>query len=323
MAEPLKATFFAFNRREQSGVLLRLSIAFVLAALVLVAIFGALFWSSLGPLVEWYGQVVQASLNNDTATIEAAGIPPNFFSVLGGILLWMFPFYILCAAFEAGCLRWLIHGEVKGVMGLSLGAPTWRVWGVYWLWLLLNIAFSLALGVVFGALTGVILVSSGGDPTAAASVQPVSTLIQYALMAYFAVRLAPAAAATIARRRFSFFQAWAVTKGRFWALFGSFAILYVLYFIASIILAGAAFAIVLGSNAPDLAAAANDPQQLTAALVQAVQSYFRSLANPQNWIAIGVLQTVSTVVALIFYIAMYGINARAAQAAIAEGKIEA
>ncbi len=321
MAEKLNATFFALRKREQSGVLLRATLAFGIAAVVLIAIFAAVFWSSLGPTLTWYGQVFAASANNDTAAVEAAGIPPGFFPLIGGFLLWAFPFYILCAAYESACLRWMIHGEVMGFMGLSLGAPTWRVWSVYWIWFLLNIAFSIVTSIAMAVIIGIFAISSGGDSNATGLAVVPAYLLQYGLMIYFAVRLAPAAAATIARRRFSFFHAWAVTRGRFWALLGSFFLLYLIYAIVSVAIGAAWFVSVLGSNAPDLASAMGDPQRFSAVMVETMQAYLQSLTEPKNWIVIGVLQLVSLVLMLFFYVLQYGVNARAAQAAVEDGKI--
>ncbi len=56
MAGPLKATFFAFRKRERSGVLLGATIAFVIGLAVLLGAFVALFWSSLGPAVASQGR---------------------------------------------------------------------------------------------------------------------------------------------------------------------------------------------------------------------------------------------------------------------------
>lgn len=321
MAEPLNATFFAFRKREQSGVLLRLTVAFLIAAIALCAVFAVFFWASIGPFVEWYSTVISAAAANDTASVEAAGLPEGFFGFVGGMLLWMFPFYILCAAYEAGALRWMIHGEVKGFMGLSLGGATWRVWGCYWIWLLLNIAFSIVMSVLMGVIVGVATVGADGDSISALSALPIFYVFQYAVMIYFAVRLAPAAATSIARRKWAFFDAWTVTKGRFLSLLLSFFLLYVLYFIATIALAAAFFSIVLGAAAPDFASAVEDPARFNQVFADAVRAYLQSLSNPQNWIVIGALQLVGTVVGVVFYVAMYGVNARAAQVALEEGKI--
>jgi hypothetical protein len=214
----------------------------------------------------------------------------------------------------------MIHGEVRGFMGLSLGAPTWRVWSCYWVWLLLNIAFSFAMSFVMMVMMGMLAVSSGGDPTTLTTAMLPFYVLQYALMAYFAVRLAPAAAATIARRQFSFFHAWTVTKGRFWALFGSFLVLYLIYIAASIALAAVWFITVLGAGAPDLSGL-SDPARANAVIVEIIQTYLQSLTQPQSWVVIGVLQVLGLIIGAMFYVAAFGVNARAALAALEEGKI--
>jgi hypothetical protein len=211
---------------------------------------------------------------------------------------------------------------VKGFMGLTLEAPTWRVWLCYWMWFLLNFAFSMVMSVVMTVLFGILTVSSGGDPSAATSGMLGFYLIQYVLMAYFAVRLAPGAAATIARRKFAFFDAWAVTKGRFGELLGSFALLYLLYAIVSIAIAAVWFASVLGPAAPDLSAAVNDPSRLQAVMMEVMQAYIGSLTNPETWAVLGALQLAGTIAAVFFYLATYGVNARAALVAQQEGKIK-
>jgi hypothetical protein len=320
--QPLKATFFAFQRREQGGALTQTALGFVILAAALIAGFVALFWQSIGPFFTWYAQILSAATNNDTAAIEAMGFPPQLGMFLLGLMLWLFPFYILCAAFEAGCLRWMIHGERGGFMGLTLGAPTWRVWSVYWMWFLLNIAFSIVMGILTGVLVGVLAVSTGGDPGAVVSAQLVVTLVQYVLMAYFAIRFAPAAATTIARRKFSFFDAWTVTKGRFWALFGSFLLLYIVYAVFSLILAGGMIAYLVGVAGIDLASVAADPSNANAAARQFLEAFATALSQPTSWAIFGGLYLIGSFVGIVFYIATFGVNARAALVALEEGKIK-
>jgi hypothetical protein len=322
MAEPLNATFFAFRKREPGGALLRISIAFLIGMVVLVAAFAGLFWTSIGPLVGWYGQIIAAAASQDSAAMANVPFPTDLFTVVGGLLLWLFPVYILCAAYEAGCLRWMIHGETDGFMGLSLGAPTWRVWSCYWLWFLLNMAFSIVMQIVMTFVIGVIAVGSSGDPMATMTALPAVMLLQYVLMIYFAVRFAPAAATSVARRKFSFFEAWTVTKGRFWALFGAFFLIYLLYMVAGVALAAVWFSTVLGGSGVDLSGFGVDQARTSEIVLQLVQSFLQSFANPQTWIVLGVLQLVSIVLAMLLYIAMFGANARAAMAALEEGKIK-
>ena len=64
------------------------------------------------------------------------------------------------------------------------------------------------------------------------TVQLPFSLLQYLPLIFIGVRFGPAAATSLARRRFSVFEAWAVTRGRFWELLGSFALLWLIAGIA-------------------------------------------------------------------------------------------
>ncbi len=319
MAEPLKATFFAFRKREKTGVLLRLSVAFAIAAIVLCVAFAGLFWTSLSELIGWYGQILQASAANDTEALSRIGMPTGIFAVLPGMLIWTFLFYLLCAAYEAGALRWMIHGEVRGLLGLSFGAPTWRVYVTYWIWFLLYMALSTVMSILLMTLMGVLAISSG-DASATLVALPLYYLLQYGLMIYFGVRFAPAAAASIARRKFAFFDAWTITKGRFWSLLGSWALLWLAYCGASLVLAIAWFTAFLGAARIDWSDL-SDPARANEAFANAMQGILQSMMQPQSWAVAGVLWLLGLVIAALFYIAGYGVNARAAQVAVQEGKI--
>ena len=319
MAEPLNATFFAFRKRERGGVLLQTSIAFALVGALLIAAFVALVWGSAGTVITWYGQIIAASATNDTAAIQNAGFPTEIFQFFGVMMLWLFPFYILCAAYEAACLRWMIHGETQGFMGLSLGAPTWRVWSCYWMWFLLNMALSIVMSMLSAIVTGAMVIGSG-DPMSTFGVMMAVNLLQYVVMAYFAIRFAPGAATTIARRKFSFFDAWTVTKGRFFALLGAFVLLWLIYMLVSIALTAAWFVLAMSTTTIDFTAF-GDPVRAETALLELFQAYMQTLTQPQSWAIMGALWLVGSIAALVFYVACYGVNARAAIVALEEGKI--
>jgi hypothetical protein len=154
------------------------------------------------------------------------------------------------------------------------------------------------------------------------SAQLVVSTLQYVLMAYFAIRFAPAAATTIARRRFSFFDAWTVTKGRFWALFGSFLLLYLVYIAFSLILGGGALAYLVGASGIDLAGVAADPSNADAIARQFLEAFATTLSQPTSWAIFGGLYLISSLFGIVFYVATFGINARAALVALEEGKIK-
>jgi hypothetical protein len=328
MAEPLNATFFAFRKRERGGVLLRASIAFIVVALLLYAAFIAVFWAQLGPIVSWYADMITiaASGQTDPSAMQGMTLPEGIGAMALGGIVWLFFFCVLYAAYEAACLKWMIHGETGGFMGLSLGADTWRIYSTYWLWFALYLGFSIVMAILLAIVMMVIAMTSlggGGDPTAMFVALPVYYVIHYGLMIYFGTRFAPAAATSIARRKFSFFQAWTVTKGRFWALFGAFFLLFLIYLVWMIAYFAIWVVAVAGPVAPDLSTVNwSDGQQMYQTYMEFMQAYIRSMLEPRTWVVLGALQVVSWIAALFLYLAVFGINARAAQAALEEGKIQ-
>jgi len=328
MAEPLNATFYTFQQREPGGVLLRAGLAFFMVAAILIAAFVGVFWSALAPVIQWYIDVLSnVASGGDPSAMNIGELPPSFFGVIGGIMLWMMFFYILYAAFEAACLRWMIRGETGGFMGLTLGADTWRIYFTYWMWFLLYLAFSMVMGIVMAVLMGVMLIGGGAasaDPGAMVMISlGVFYLLQYGLMIYFAVRFAPAGAASIARRKFAFFDAWTITKGRFWALFGAFLLLGIIYCVFAAVYFGAWFGLLIGAAAPDLSNIGADQQAWTQAYLDAVNAMLQSMLQPSNLALLIAIQVVGGIGALTYYMAMFGVNARAARAALDEGKIAA
>lgn len=317
--QPLRATFFAFQKRDRSGVMTSASIAFLVGALVIYAAFvGGLF--AITGLNPFEMQAVAMQAESDPGALQQQFGSP---SVIASIMLLYFAFiFVICvwfAAYEAACLRWMIRGEQKGLFGFTLDGDTWRVYGTYWAWLIFCILGIIALMIilgVLGAVLGVLLGQSGASPGAMASLA-VLPFIAIFVPIYFATRFAPAAAVSVAERRFKFFDAWPATKGRFWALFGAFLLLWVLYVIVALGLMVAWLAYTLGPQASEIFAQA-DATAMSLAINQAV---IDAMATPMGLGTYIAVQLVTLTFALVFYVALFGINARAAAAALEEGKI--
>src|SRR5262245_22597366 len=224
MAEPekLDATFFAFKKREQRFVLTRAALGYFILYAVMVAIYIALTWSSMAAFIGWYAAVFREAGQGAAVTPP----PPDVLSLLPYAGLIGIVALILFAAFEAACLRWLVRGESGGgFLGLTPGADTWRVFAIYFLWLGLWIVFCILI-VLFYTLTGLIANIGGPARLIALLLGALAPLGFIALMLWGAVRFAPAAAVSIARWRFAFFEAPRITRGYFWQLLGAFIILW-------------------------------------------------------------------------------------------------
>jgi hypothetical protein len=319
MAEPLKATFFTLKQRDRM-VLLPATIAYALIAALIIAAYIGLNWGTLTNFATLFRDQPEA-LSDDEGLRMFAGMMGLF----GWFFLLSFPFFIATAAYEAACLRWMIRGEAPGLFGLTLNADTWRVWGVYWAWLLTQwvvgfVVSMLTFPFMFMMLGD--LAAQGGsapDPNSAEmlglqiKMQGLQAL-QYIPLAFLGVRLGPAAATSIARKQFSFFEAWNVTRDRFLALFGSYALLWLIFAIAYVALFATAQYFVFGSFLTDLMQTWPEPPADT------FERYAEIFASPSTWLYVGAAYAAGLVLSLTYTVFTYGINARAVLVAIEEGK---
>jgi len=318
--QPLNATFFAFRKRDRA-VLLPATLAYAAIALVVFGVFAYLNWQAVVDYFNWtmtMGQNAEKADPSDPSAVFGAMMPPASVMSLGpAYFLFMIVAYLLFASYEAACLRWMIRGESKGLFGLTLDADTLRVYFTYWLWFFLVIAFYIVIAIVMIGVGAGVAIGAQGNPDAAG---PMGLAIfglvvaLFAALIYFAVRFAPAAATSIAKRRFAFFDAWTVTKGRFWALFGSFLLLFLMYFVGIIVLS-LIMGVAMGVSMAGQMQAATEPQT--------PQEAFAMFASPSVWIPMAICYGLMIVGAFVFYVALFGVNARAALAALEEGKIKA
>jgi hypothetical protein len=321
--QALNATFYAFRKRERGGVLVGSSVAYLVLALLIGCVFIALNLQAFLDYVHWITNLTASAENPKGGATPAAAafMPPQ--SVMGLIpayFLMLLVSFILRASYEAACLKWMIHGETGGLFGLSLGADTWRVYFTYWIWFFLLIGFYIVFALVAGGVVFAMVGASGGasnDNGAGGAMALAAPLLGLALLLaliYFAVRFAPAAATSVARRKFAFFDAWTVTKGRFWGIFGAFLLLFIIFFVFYIVVAlGAGFA--MGGLIAAQVAQGQQPQTS--------EEMLRMFANPQFAISVLIFGLVMLTAVMTLYVALFGVNARAAALALEEGKITA
>ncbi|HVY84732.1 MAG TPA: hypothetical protein VG943_06345 [Caulobacterales bacterium] len=316
MAEPLNATFFAFKRRDHGGVLIGATLTYFVLSLLLIAAFVAVNWNGFVQIAALFRETAGGGQPSDVRGIAA------IFGLMGWSFLFLVIFYILLAAYEAACLRWMIHGETGGLFGLSLGAETWRVYAGYWIWLAISFTISFVIGLITLPLMFGFMMSSVAKQDPSSMIGPIylvsalRALVQYAVMAFVGVRFAPGNATSILRRKFSYFDAWKVTKGRFWALFGSFLVLGLLWFVVGAVAFGATGGALIVRLFPLFVEAQAHPS------AAASQHVFAALLAPENLGIIAAFYGTVIVTGVIFGVLFMGVNARAAIAAVEDGKID-
>ncbi len=325
MAEPLNATFYTLKHRDRA-VLAPATLLLVVIAAALAAAFVGVNWRVLSHFGDFF--TVASPETKDPA--RALAFVGGAFALVGTIFLLMIPLYFALAAYEAACLRWIIRGEAPGFFGWRVDDDVWRVYGIYWCWLIVHFAVGMVVGMVMMPIllaTSPIFSNNGAAPDIASmwrwqlSVQLPLSMLQYLPLIFIGVRFGPAAATSIARQRFSFFEAWTVTRGRFWELLGSFALLW--------LVAGIALALILAlTTGPLLASLWLPLHDIWQGIWQkpsqeSMHAYFSAIFSPQSLMLIGLGYAGYFVVLLGLALMSYGVNARAAMAALQEGKIAA
>jgi hypothetical protein len=301
----LDATFFAFRKRDQRFVLTRAAVGYFVLYALMCGIYLALTWNSLSAIIGWYGSAMQSAMQGG----EPAAMPAEVLSVLPYAGLIGLVALVLFAAFEAACLRWLVRGESGGgLLGLTAGADTWRVFATYFVWLALFIVFCIVIG-LFYVMTGFIANIGGPARIVAMLLGALAPIAFLALLIWGAVTFAPAAATSIARRRFAFFEAPRVTRARFWELLGSFVILWIGYFVIVLTIGQIIQLPAQNVMAPVMR------EMMTGGVSNIGPQIIEAMSSPVYLASMGAYLIFSTIVSTVLYIAMFGVNARAVLAA--------
>lgn len=283
MAPPLKGTFFAFRHRAGGGVIAGATVTHIL--LMVASTIG--FFALNRTLV---GIVADGGVNDGTVsplTTLLASIAP------------LFVYAIIMASYEAALLRWMIRGETDGFLGFSLGGDTWRVYAGYWLWFFV----SGVIAVLTAVLAGYMFSAMGLEERSRTGDWWLGYVFYGAwilCVTPLALRLCAGNAASVARRKFSYFEGWRLSRGRSLELLGSFFALWFIW-------AALALAFFLGAAALLLLIFPEDPgapDERTNGLMAVGLLLGLFLAN----------------IAMAFLSA--GVNARVALAAIEDGKLD-
>jgi hypothetical protein len=130
------------------------------------------------------------------------------------------------------------------------------------------------------------------------------------LLVWLSVRLAPAAALSIAQQRFVFFDAWRLTRPYFWQMLGAFVVLWIGYFVVALVLGSIVELPLTQAMTPIMqeAMSGGDAGELAARMMALWTS-------PTTMAFMGLSLIVSAAIACVLYIAFFGVNARVVEAA--------
>ncbi|MEE2879369.1 MAG: hypothetical protein VX593_10225 [Pseudomonadota bacterium] len=214
------------------GFVWKYLLAYLMGAICLTALGYTLFQ----PLFSiWFDILIEAMSGTSEAEIEAI-LARRTVEIVGwivfGTLLMLGLGVLFWAVFEASVQRRLVRDEG---FRIKVGADEMRLILVGLIWLGISIAAQI-LSLLFVSASTASIVYALDNPAGGAIAVFASMFLVAGFWIWLTVRLSPASAMTIRDRKFVFFDAWNVTKGRFWTLFLSYLVLNitisVLWFIA-------------------------------------------------------------------------------------------
>jgi hypothetical protein len=203
-----------------------------LAALVWGIIYVAA--SALG-LFAMFVPMMQFAMAN--AGAQAAPDPATLMQMIGEMYLFFFLLMIVMVILLTAGLRAALRPEESSFASLRLGMDELRMVGLFLLFAIagfvLMMVMSIVFTIVFGAM-GMFGSMRSGQPGGGFILM---MLLIYALPLFLTVRLAPAFALTVMRRKIVIGEAWTLTSGHFWVMFGGYLVLNLIIFIVYMVLA--------------------------------------------------------------------------------------
>ncbi|MGA1342791.1 MAG: hypothetical protein ACO33A_07040 [Hyphomonas sp.] len=239
--------------------------AYAAVWLFAIAVIG---FSASGPVIDWAAAASAA---------EEAQDPELFAEAMGRGLLSLAPWagvsiltgWVIWAMFETASQRRYIWGKP---FTLGFGRDELNMMWVGLAWTLLGLVIMaipvlMAIGGVWAAIASAadgLTDEEAGQRIAAPIFGAIGLiLLLLPVYAFFATRLAPCFGLTVKDGRIRFFDAWHVSRGRFWAIFGAYLILAFAGAILGQVVTGIAQVIMLSPLIP-LSAAAPDGQEVIA-----------------------------------------------------------
>ena len=185
--------------------------------------------ATIGLLASVFVPFMQMAMAN--AVAPGSVDPARMFGLMGEMYLLNFVILLLFTVLLAAALRAALRPSERSFASIRIGMDELRLIGLSLLmtvgFVILIMVIGMVMGILFAAI-GLAVGNGGGAPNGVgvAGVGFVLLmLVMYAAPIFFAVRLSPAFALTMLRRKIIVGEAWRLTCGKFWVLFGGYVVL--------------------------------------------------------------------------------------------------
>ncbi|WP_422055850.1 hypothetical protein [Sphingomonas sp.] len=245
------------------GRILEGAFGLVRERLAAVAIWTAIYLAGNIALMLSFGSIFGIATNPATAADPSAVI-----GVMIPVYLISFVMGLVGIILYAAAMRAVLRPDAGGFAYLRLGMDELRLLGLLILFsivgFVLMVGFMILLGLLgVGAAMG--SQSSGGTVI----VMIVGMIAMFTVMLYFIVRFSLAFPLTLHRGRITLGEAWRLSRGRFWTLFGAAVVITVLVSVLNM----AVSLVTMGSYMFDVMAAAGNPEAAARAMESQTRSF--------------------------------------------------
>ncbi|MCF6221769.1 MAG: hypothetical protein L3J65_11720 [Robiginitomaculum sp.] len=227
-----RSIFMPFQSGDGSaGFVFKLAIFYAVMMTVLIFLFGKLM---MGSFVEF--MQVAAALEAEPSNDDEMEAVMRMFGMMGKmflpIMLIVVGGWVIWAMVEAALFRRILREDEDGA---SASLFPWRLGmdevRVMFCRLIVGlVGFAIVSLLYFVLIVVIIGTVAGGSQSGALGaiiglLGFLGVVAAFALFAFITIRLVPASALSIAEDRFALGEVWPVTKGRFWPILGSYAVI--------------------------------------------------------------------------------------------------
>ncbi|MAX00735.1 MAG: hypothetical protein CMN72_14055 [Sphingomonas sp.] len=198
-----------------------------------VAIWTAIYIALLLPFGLLILPSLQATMAGDVAGLD----PMAAIGHMGGLLLYYIVLTAMLLVLNNAAYRAILRPRDSRYAYLRVGMDELRILGLGMAAFLVFFLIVLLLSIAFGLGGGIGLFGSGTAPSGRGAAWAIVIGVGlYILAVFVSVRLALAFPLTVLRRRIVIGEAWRRSRGNFWALFGAFLVIFLIYSLVSALL---------------------------------------------------------------------------------------
>ncbi|HEY5711679.1 MAG TPA: hypothetical protein VIT38_07275 [Allosphingosinicella sp.] len=248
------------------GLVRRNPLAVLVWGLLYTAAIASLFFA-MRPVLQVYGEMIsQQMAKGPGAPMDPEALQPFMarLQAAGGLVfLAEIGIFVLIMVLFTAAQRAVLRPAERGFFYLRVGGDELRMIALGFFVMVCIYIGSFVASLVL-ILFGAILAFALGSPGAVVAVFLLCFLALMGAITYFEVRVSLAFPLTFLRGTFVFADAWRLTKGRFWTLFGAYFVIMLVYMLLASILLG----VVVAPFFSALASAGDNQEAMQAAVSQ-------------------------------------------------------